>query len=331
MAPSAARVNCPLRGRMHRSVRACLLFSAFMTACGGGSAPSRGGGPVITLALVNGRVWTGDVSKREAEAIAIAGDRIAAVGTSAEIRGQAPGADMIDLHGQFVTPGFIDSHVHFLEGGYRLTSVQLRDAHTRDEFVSRIKTFAATVPPGTWITGGDWDHTLWGGELPRRDWIDGATQDHPVWVNRLDGHMALANTAALRAAGIADSVKDVGGGEIVRDSTHRPTGLLKDNAMDLVAAKVPPPSDAMNDRALAAAMRHVAKQGVTAVHHMGTWDDLGVFERAWRAGRLSTRLSAAVPLSTWARLKETIAAKRFGSDGHGDAWLGVGALKGFVD
>jgi predicted amidohydrolase YtcJ len=302
-----------------------------MSACGGGSAPPHAGGPVITLALVNGRIWTGNASKPEAEAIAVAGDRIAAVGTTAEIRGQAHGAETIDLHGQFVTPGFIDSHVHFLEGGYRLTSVPLRDARTRDEFVSRIKAFAATVPPGTWITGGDWDHTLWGGELPQRDWIDSVTQDHPVWVNRLDGHMALANTAALRAAGITDTVKDVAGGEIVRDRARRLTGLLKDNAMDLVAARVPPPSDAMNDRALTAAMQHVAKQGVTAVHHMGTWEDLGVFERAWRAGRLSTRLYAAVPLSTWARLKETVAAKRFGPDGRGDAWLGVGALKGFVD
>ena len=140
-----------------------------------------------------------------AEAIAIAGDRIAAVGTSAEIRApRRRGAESIDLGGRFVVPGFIDSHVHFVDGGFRLASVQLRDAKTRDEFVARIKAFAATVPAGTWITGGDWDHTLWGGELPRRDWIDAVTPDHPVWVNRLDGHMALANTAALRAAGVAD-------------------------------------------------------------------------------------------------------------------------------
>jgi predicted amidohydrolase YtcJ len=141
----------------------------------------------------------------------------------------------------------------------------------------------------------------------------------------------MANSAALRAAGVADSVADVAGGEIVRDAGRKPTGLLKDNAMELVGAKVPPPPDALNDRALDAAMKHVAAQGVTAVHHMGNWDELGVFERAWRAGRLSTRICAAVPLSTWARLKDTVAAKRFGTDGRGDAWLQVGALKGFVD
>ena len=107
--------------------------------------------------------------------------------------------------------------------GCDLSSVQLRDARSRDEFVRRIGEFAKRQQPGTWITGGDWDHTLWGGELPSRDWIDAVTPDNPVWINRLDGHMALANTAAMRAAKIGDDVKDVPGGEIVRDrSAGRP-------------------------------------------------------------------------------------------------------------
>ena len=286
---------------------------------------------MVTLALVNGRVWTGNPAQPAADAIAIAGERIVAVGTSDEVRARAGGAETIDLGGKFVVPGLIDSHVHFLDGGYRLASVQLRDAKSREEFVGRIKAFAATVPAGTWITGGDWDHTLWGGELPARDWIDAVTPDHPVWVNRLDGHMALANSAALRAAGVADTAANVEGGEIVRDARGRPTGVLKDNAMELVGGKVSPPSDAMNDRALEAAMKFVAAQGVTAVHHMGTWDELAVFERAWSAGRLTTRIQAAVPLATWERLRDAVAAKRFGPDGRGDAWLKVGALKGFVD
>jgi predicted amidohydrolase YtcJ len=324
-----------MKPRMSRITRIVLaLFVcvvAAVAACGGGGSSATTGGPVITLALVNGRVWTGNAAQMEAEAIAIAGDRIVAVGTTADIRQRTGTAETIDLEGRFVVPGFIDSHIHFLDGGFRLSSVQLRDARTPEEFVARIKAFAATVPTGTWITGGDWDHTLWGGELPRRDWIDAITPDHPVWINRLDGHMALANSAALRAAGVDDAVRDVSGGEIVRDAGRRPTGLLKDNAMDLVAAKAPPPGDALNDRALDAAMKYVAAQGVTAVHHMGTWDDLAVFERAWRAGRLSTRIQAAVPLGTWARLRDAVAAKRFGPEGRGDAWLRVGALKGFVD
>jgi predicted amidohydrolase YtcJ len=221
--------------------------------------------------------------------------------------------------------------VHFLDGGFRLSAVQLRDAKTPEEFTARIKAFADSVPAGTWILGGDWDHTLWGGELPRREWIDSVTPNHPVWVNRLDGHMSLANAAALQAAGVTRSVRDVEGGEIVRDSRGELTGLLKDNAKALVDTKVPPPSDALNDRALEAAMKHVSAQGVTTIHNMGTWNDLDVMARAWRAGRMTTRMYAVVPLDTWDRLRQTVAARTYGRDGHGDAWLRVGGLKGFVD
>lgn len=294
--------------------------------------PGSGEPGAITLALVNARVWTGDPAAPWAEAIAASGERIAAVGTSAEIRRLAAAAAPVDAGGRLVVPGFIDTHVHFVQGGFRLASVQLRDAKTRDEFVRRIGAFAATVPPGTWIRGGDWDHSLWGGDLPARDWIDGVTPDHPVWINRLDGHMALANSAALRAAGVTRAAKNVDGGEIVRSPSGEPTGLLKDNAMALVDRVVPPPSDALRDRALAAAMRYVAEQGVTSVHNMGTWDELAAFARARAASALATRIYAAVPLEDWERLRDVVARKEHGGeDGRGDDWLRVGGVKGFVD
>ncbi|HXH07992.1 MAG TPA: amidohydrolase [Vicinamibacterales bacterium] len=301
------------------------------------SRPAGGGAPraapgAVQLAVVNARVWTGDPEQPWAEALAVAGDRIAAVGSGDRIRSAATGARVIDARGGMVAPGFIDAHVHFLDGGFRLTSVQLRDAKTPAEFTARIRDFAATVPRGTWITGGDWDHEQWGGELPHRRWIDAVTPHHPVWVNRLDGHMALANSAALRAAGITRATPEVPGGTIVRDPDGEPTGILKDNAMALVARAVPPPSADARDRALDAAMRYVAAQGVTSVHHMGSWDDLEVFARAWKAGRLRTRIYAAVPLASWERLRDVVAAHRYGGpDGRGDAWLRIGALKGFVD
>jgi predicted amidohydrolase YtcJ len=225
-----------------------------------------------------------------------------------------------------VTPGFIDSHVHFLSGGMGLASVQLRNARTPAEFISRIKSFAATVQPGTWITGGDWDHENWGGELPQSSWIDSVTPNNPVWINRLDGHMGLANTAAMRAAKVPSTGGDIAGGTIVRDAAGHPSGIFKDNAQERIDAAVPNPAPPMLDRALDAAMTYVAKRGVTSVVHMGTWSDVAVFERANKAGNLRTRIYAAVPLSTWARLRDTVA-----KGGHGDSWLRIGGLKGFVD
>jgi predicted amidohydrolase YtcJ len=278
-----------------------------------------------TLAIVNARVWTGDSARPWADAIAVNGDSIVAVGSSAEVR-KLGAQRVVDAKGGMVTPGFIDAHVHFITGGFRLSSVQLRDAKTPEEFTRRIKEFAATVPAGTWITGGDWDHEQWGGELPVRQWIDSITPDHPVWVNRLDGHMALANSAALKAAGVTRATRDVSGGEIVRGGDGEPTGVLKDNAQDLVGRVMPDPPPALEDRALDTAMTYVAAQGVTTVHNMGTWNDLAIFDRARAAGRLRTRIYAVVPLSTWERLRDTVTAR-----GTGDDWLRIGGLKGFVD
>lgn len=319
--------------RMLRTATFPLLAAALTaTVAGCSSAPPAPTGPAVTLAIVNARVWTGDATRPTAEAVAVAGDRITAVGTTAEIRQMAGTAEVIDAGGQFLVPGFNDTHVHFLDGGFRLASVQLRDAATREVFVSRIAEFAKTVPKGTWITGGDWDHQLWGGELPRRDWLDAVTPDHPVWVNRLDGHMAVANSAALRMAGITRTVKHVDGGEIVRDAKGEPTGLFKDNAMSLVEAAMPPPSPEMLDRALTAAMQFVNAQGVTSVHNMASWADLDTVARARTATRMTTRVYGVVPLADWAKLRDVVAAKTYGgADGRGDDWLRIGGLKGFVD
>jgi hypothetical protein len=280
-----------------------------------------------SLTIVNARVWTGNPGQPWAEAIATSGADIAAVGSNEMVRKLAPTPSrVIDARGRMVVPGFIDSHLHFIEGGFRLTSVQLRDAKSKEQFIARLKSHAAGVPKGTWIRGGDWDHENWGGELPTRQWIDAATPDHPVWINRLDGHMSLANSRALGAAGVTRATPDVTGGTIVRDEKGEPTGLLKDNAMSLVERVVPQPSDEQYDRALTAAMKYVAERGITSVHHMGRWPDLAVFDRARRASRLKTRIYAAVPLHTWERLRDEI-----NRSGRGDEWLRIGALKGFVD
>ena len=280
-----------------------------------------------TLAVVNARIWTGDARQPWADALAATGDRLTTIGTSAAVRKLVgPSTRVIDARGMMVVPGFIDAHVHFISGGFGLSSVQLRDARTPAEFIRRIEAYAATLPAGAWITEGNWDHEQWGGELPRRDWIDSITPNNPVWINRLDGHMGLANSAALRAAGVDASTPEVAGGTIVRDASGTPTGVLKDNAQSLVDRAVPEPPEEVTDRAIDAAFDYLAGNGVTSVHNMGTWADLAAFERAQRTGRMKTRIYAVVPLPSWQRLRDTIAAR-----GRGDAWLHIGGLKGFVD
>jgi predicted amidohydrolase YtcJ len=280
--------------------------------------------------VISGRVWTGNSRFAEggwAEAVAVEGERILAVGARQEVAKRAgPSAKVIDAGAGLVVPGLADSHIHLVEGGLHLTSVQLRDAKTQAEFVRRVGAFAKKLRPGEWITGGDWDHTLWGGELPDRKWIDAVTPDNPVWMPRLDGHMALANTAAMNAAGVGDDVKDVAGGEIVRDATGRPTGVFKDNALGLIDRAAPEPSLAQRLEATIAAMDYLAARGVTAVHHMGSWSDLEVFRLAHKRGVRKTRIYAATPLAQWERLAEEV--KRAG---RGDDWLQIGGLKGYVD
>jgi predicted amidohydrolase YtcJ len=291
------------------------------------STSIRAGGATPTLAVVNARIWTGERRQPWADALAARDDRLVAVGSSAAVRKLVrPSTREIDAQGAMIVPGFIDSHIHFLEGGVGLSSVQLRGVTTRAEFVRRIAEFATTVPAGTWITNGDWDHEAWGGELPRREWIDAVTPAHPVWLARHDHHMSLANGVALRLAGVTRDTPDGEGGVIARDAAGDPTGILKDNAEQLVDRVLPPLSAGAERRALEAAMRYVAAHGVTSVQHVGTWEDLAAFERLQAAGALNTRIHAAVPLATWERLRDRVA-----EHGRGDDWLRIGGLKGFVD
>lgn len=277
--------------------------------------------------IVVGRIWTADDRRPWAEAVAVRDNKLIAVGTRDELERYRGGKTrVIDAGAGMVVPGMIDSHIHLIDGGLQLASVQLRGATSRDEFVRRIGEYVKKQTKGAWITGGDWDHTLWGGELPARDWIDAVTPDNPVWLNRLDGHMSLANTAAMRAAHVADDVKDVPGGEIVRDSAGRPTGVFKDNALSLIDRAVPDSTMQQRLDATVAAMDYLAARGVTAVHHLGTWSQLEIFRIAERRGMLKTRIYACTPLPEWQRLVDEVKAR-----GRGNDWLRIGGLKGFVD
>ena len=172
------------------------------------------------LVISGGIVWTGLSSGGPPPgAVAIRGGTILAVGDSAGVA-KYVGARTRTLRadGGLVLPGFVDGHTHFIDGGFQLGSIDLRSAATPQEFIRRVAAYARKLQPGQWITGGDWDHTLWKGTpLPRKDWIDSVTPDNPVFVNRLDGHEALANSAALRAAGVTKDTPTPPGGEVLRD------------------------------------------------------------------------------------------------------------------
>lgn len=291
------------------------------------AAPARSQQPADLV--VYGRVWTGDRARPWAEAVAVRGERIVAVGRRSDVRPYVGGGTrVIDDGTGLVTPGLGDAHTHFGSGGFQLVSVDLRDADTPGEFVARIAAYARSVPPGRWILGGDWDHERWtGSPLPRRDWIDSVTPDRPVFVQRLDGHMGVANSLALRMAGITRETPDPPGGMIVRDpATGEPTGVLKDNAMDRLFAVVPDRSDEENDSALARAMRHAASLGLTSVHTVDGWSDFAAARRARARGTMITRLRVYVPIATWRRLADTVRVA-----GRGDVWLNWGGLKGFMD
>jgi predicted amidohydrolase YtcJ len=303
-----------------------LVSVLLLGACGEAEAPRSGPEPA-DLVITGASIWTGEPDQPWVEALAVSGDRIIAVGSDEEVTPLiGSGTEHLDAPPGMVVPGFIDTHVHFLDGGFALASVQLRGAATPEEFTARIESYAQTLAPGEWITNGDWDHENWGGELPTRYWIDDVTPDNPVMINRLDGHMVLANARALTLAGITADTPDVPGGTIVRGPDGAPTGVLKDNAMALVGRVRPEPSDAQRDRALKAISTFVAAQGVTSVHDMAGWDSLATYRRAHDRGTLDTRIYSVVPLSDWARLAEEVAER-----GRGDAWLEIGGLKGFMD
>ena len=299
------------------------MMSAFtLASCSGAtSAP-------VTLAVVNARIWTGNAKRPWAEAIAVKGDSIAAVGSSAEIRKMA-GADtkVIDAKGQMLVPGFNDAHVHIISAGRGLSSVKLRDAKTPAEFISRIKEYTKTIPKGAWVTDGDWDHTLWGGELPTQA-VDrlGVARQSGVGEPPRRAHEPREQ---CRAPSRARHEGDEGSGRWTRSCAIRtasPLGCSRTMRRDSSTTRSPIRPRRVADRAFDAAMHFLAERGVTSAQNMGTWYDLAIFERARKAGRMITRMYAVVPLATWEKLRDTVAAR-----GHGDEWVRIGGLKGFVD
>jgi predicted amidohydrolase YtcJ len=281
------------------------------------------------LVLVNGKIWTVNDKQAEIEAVAVLGNRIAAIGSTEEIRKWiGVNTRVVDLQGKRVTPGFNDSHVHFLDGGMGLASVQLRDARTPEEFRDRIRDFAAKLPKGRWILNGNWDHENWTPPaLPTRRLIDAVTPDNPVFINRLDGHMCLANSLALKLAGVTRQTPDPPGGAIVRDAGGEPTGVLKDAAMNYVYKVIPSPSEEVMAEAIRAALAYAAENGVTSVQDMSASPEVfGVYQKLLANGEMTVRVYGIQPLSEWGRLARVGVRAWFVNDK-----LKIGGLKGFAD
>jgi hypothetical protein len=285
--------------------------------------------PAADLIIVNAKVWTSDKNHPTAQAVAVLGDRIVAVGSNSQIEVWcADKTRVINAEGKLLLPGFNDSHVHFVSGGLQLDNVQLNDAKTPEEFARRIGEQAKKTSKGQWIQGGDWDETKWTpAQLPTKELIDPASPNTPVFVNRYDGHMALANSAALRLAGVTSKTPDPPGGTVVRDARGNPTGALKDAAMDYVYKVIPPLSRDQRRLAVKRALAHAASLGVTSVQDMNPeYDDIAVYSEFLRRGELTTRIYAA-PLITQVDDQAKLGIGR----AFGGPYLRIGALKAYAD
>jgi predicted amidohydrolase YtcJ len=285
--------------------------------------------PAATLMIINATIFAVDKQHPKAEAMAAIADRIVAVGSRVEIDlWRGPQTQVIDAGGKLLLPGFNDSHVHFINGGAQLDRVDLKNAETPQEFAQRIAAQVSKTEKGEWILGGDWDETKWPKpELPTKELIDTETGDTPIFVNRYDGHESLANSAAMKLAGVSAKTANVPGGVIVRDASGNPTGIFKDAAQDLISKAIPPMS---HDRRMCAAKRaleHAASLGVTSVQHMNPeFADVALYSELAEKGELTARIYAVPMETTWQDQAKIGIRHSWGS-----TYLRLGAVKAFAD
>ncbi|HEV2395340.1 MAG TPA: amidohydrolase [Candidatus Sulfotelmatobacter sp.] len=285
--------------------------------------------PAADLIITNAKIWTVDKSLPTAQSVAVLGDRIVAVGSDADIEAwQGPGTRVVDAGEKLLLPGFNDAHVHFVSGGRQLESIQLNDATSPQEFARRIGERAKITPKGEWILGGNWDETKWNPpNMPTKELIDALTPDTPVFVSRYDGHMGLANSVALRLAGITAKTPDPPGGTVVRDAHGNPTGALKDAATGYIDKVIPPLTHDQRLRIVKRALAYAASVGVTSAQHMSaSYEDIAVYTELMQRGELTTRIYAAPSIADVDDLAKLGIGHAFGGP-----YLRIGALKAFAD
>ena len=285
----------------------------------------------MSKAFINGKIFTVNEQQPYAEAVVIEKNKIKFVGSTKEARKYIDASTkVVDLEGKLMLPGFNDSHLHFTSGGSYLLGINLRPALSKDEFVKIIEDYISerNFPASTWITGGRWDHELWPDKtLPTKELIDSVTQYTPVFVSRIDGHVGLANSRALELAGITKNTLDPDGGLIERDpETGEPTGILKDNAMDLVFKVIPPPSLEENVEAALRAIEEARKLGITSVQDMTQPDEFEAYKKILADGNLTCRIYSIWPIDKYediVRAGVTV--------GNEDGLIKRGGLKAYAD
>jgi predicted amidohydrolase YtcJ len=308
--------------------RPCMLFTAF----------SENPAPVTRADVIftHANVYTGAIgassalgSTQRAEAIALRGDRIIAVGTHEAIaKLKGPQTTVIDLGGRFVMPGFNDAHMHLASAGMEKLNVNMVGAKTLDEFRERLRAAVEKAGPGDWVVGEGWDETIWPVKLPPTRWdLDEVSGDHPVFLVRVDGHIAVANTRALQIAEVTVASRDPDGGKIDRDEAGTPTGILREKAQELVTSRIPQPTHEKRRQAIELALADLASHGVTSAQDFSSWDDFLVYEELEKEGKLTARISEWLPFDD--SIDEL--NKKRSSHPASDNMLHTGMLKGFMD
>lgn len=284
----------------------------------------------ISMLLFNGKVFTADEKFTLAEAVAVDGERIVAVGTSAELKARFTATKEIDLGGKLVTPGFNDAHVHFFRGALSLLTVSLFDSKSVEEAKSRIAAKVKETKPGEWITGRGWDHTLWGSKFPTRADLDAVAPNNPVYLVRVDGHVGWTNSAALKLAKVDKTTKNPEGGEIERDAAGEATGILKETAQETVGALVPPPTTEQRAQGMELALKMAREYGITSVQDNSGYETTKLYREFLKANKLTVRVAEwqdfEDSVSELKRQREEFAT--FKDDANR---LKLTALKGYVD
>ncbi|MDQ2747067.1 MAG: amidohydrolase [Acidobacteriota bacterium] len=284
----------------------------------------------ISMLLYNGKIFTADAQFSLAEAVAVDGEKIVAVGTTKDLQAKYQAAKEIDLKGKLVTPGFNDAHVHFLRGALSLLTVNLLDSKTVDEAKTRVAAKVKETAKGEWIIGRGWDHTLWGGKFPSKNDLDKIAPDNPVFLVRVDGHIGWVNSAALKLAKIDKATKSPEGGEIEREASGEATGILKETSQELVANLIPQPTHEQEIKGLELALKMAREYGITSVQDNSGYETTKLYREFLNANKLTVRVAE------WQDFEDSVVELKrqraeFASFKSDPNRLKLTALKGYVD